>query len=86
MENLERFAATWRSLLPLLLVLLPLMSLLVAHAAGQGRSGSWAWGIFGPIGWVIAAILGASERNTTNLEQLRTQLRRTAREPSTSQE
>ena len=28
----------------------------IAHAAGKGDRGAWAWGVLGPIGWLVAAI------------------------------
>ena len=38
------------------------VSLAAAHAAGGGARSAWAWGLFGPVGWIVAALLGVQRR------------------------
>lgn len=34
----------------------------IAQEASGNTKGCWAWGILGPVGWIIAALRGIQER------------------------
>jgi hypothetical protein len=46
---------------PLIYLVAVAFSCLVAHAAGGGAR-TWAWGFFGPFGWIVAALVGVQAR------------------------
>lgn len=38
------------------------ISCLIARAASGGSEGAWMWGVLGPIGWIVAGLVGAQDR------------------------
>lgn len=38
------------------------VSCALAHDAGRGAKGVWGWGLFGPVGWIVAALIGVQQR------------------------
>ncbi len=56
-----------------------IVSCLIASAAGRGTAGGWAWGLFGPPGWIIAALHDLGDRVSARGERGRIEPRVTTR-------